>query len=262
MRLLCVLGALAIAPLPSPRTDVHHELVASEADPSKTIEYYWVAPQGKGPWPVVVLLHGHQDGIATPGGKAFVDYGVLDTLARRGYVGVAVSQPGYGHSSGPPDFMGPATVGAVDNVLRRFRMKAFVRADRIALEGVSRGAIVASLVAARDSTIRALVLISGAYDFVTALDSSTPAGRRNLARRAQVASDMAAETDGSAAALRARSALLQADRTDPDQARALAAAIQRNGLYARALIYPQFGHAIPYATRELEIAPFLRERLK
>lgn len=180
---------------------------------------------------------------------------MLDTLAAQGYVGVALSQPGYGNSDGPPDFMGPRTVGAAEDVVRSLRARSFVRADRIALEGVSRGAIVASLAAARDSTIRAIVLISGAYDFATPLDSSTAAGRRNIARRAQIGPDIAIETDGSTEALRARSAL-------SDQARALAAGIQRNGVFARVVIYPKFGHAIPYATRELEIAPFLRTWLK
>ena len=173
--------------------------------------------------------------------------------------------------------MGPATVTAAEVVIRHFRAESFVRRDRIGLEGVSRGAVVASLVAARDSTIRAMVLISGAYDFITPLDSSTAAGRRNIARRGQVRSDIAAETDGTVSALRARSALSQVshirtpalilngeqdDRTDPDQARMLAEGIRRNGVFARAVIYPELGHAIPYAMREREVEPFFQAHLR
>ena len=256
---------------------LHHESIAVGREPSRKIEYFWMDPTGKGPWPAIVFIHGYQAGIGTPGGKAFVDYGVLDSAAARGYVGIAISQPGYGHSDGPPDFMGPATVTATEEVIRHFRAEPFVRRDRIGLEGVSRGAVVASLVAARDTTIRAMVLISGAYDFVTPLDSSTAAGRRNIARRDQVRSDIAAETDGTAAALRARSALSQVshirtpalilngendDRTDPDQARMLAEGIERNGVFARAVIYPNLGHAIPYEMREREIEPFFEAHLK
>ena len=256
---------------------LHVETLAAGRDSSKKIEYFWMAPLGNGPWPAIMFIHGYQAGRDTPGGKAFVDYGVLDSAATHGYVGIALSQPGYGHSNGPPDFMGPETVTAAELVIQHFRAEPFVRRDRIGLEGVSRGAVVASLVAARDSTIRAMVLISGAYDFVTPLDSSTAAGRLNIARRAQVRSDIAVETDGSAAALRARSALSlvslirtptlimngeKDDRTDPDQARMLAEGIRKNGVFARAIIYPELGHAIPYAMREREVEPFFERYLK
>lgn len=255
----------------------HAEFLTAAANPSKRIEYYWVAPQGDGPWPVLLFIHGHQDGRNTPGGRAFVEFGVLDTAAANGYVGVAVSQPGYGQSDGPADFMGPETVGAVEQVIGHFRDQSFVRRDRIALEGVSRGAVVASLVASRDTTIRAMVLISGVYDFTSHLDSSTAVGRLNIARRNQVREDIARETNGTAASLRARSALSVADRirtpalilngalddrTDPEQARTLATLLQRNGVPARAVIYEQFGHAIPYATREGTIRPFLEAYLR
>ena len=256
---------------------LHHETIAVGREPSKKIEYFWMAPQGKGPWPAIVFIHGYQAGNGTPGGKAFVGYGVLDSAAARGYVGIAISQPGFGHSDGPPDFMGPATVGAAEVVIRHFRAQSFVRGDRIGLEGVSRGAVVASLVAARDSTIRAMVLISGAYDFVTPLDSSTAGGRLNIARRDQVRSDIAAETDRTVGALEARSALSQVshirtpalilngerdDLTDPDQARRLVEGIRKNGVFARAVIYPELGHAIPYEMREREIEPFFQAYLK
>jgi dipeptidyl aminopeptidase/acylaminoacyl peptidase len=256
---------------------MHHEIITSAAMARQQIEYFWIAPKGMGPWPAIVLIHGHQDGQPTPGGKAFVDYGVLDTLAAEGYVAISVSQPGYGHSDGPADFMGPRTIAAVETVLQHFREQPFVRRDRIGLEGVSRGAIVASLVAAQDTTIRAMVLISGAYDFLAPLDSSTVEGRANIGRRNQIQSDIASETDGSMAALRARSPLLlvkqirtptllmngaQDDRTDPEQARSVADGIRHNGVFARAVIYPSLGHAIPYELREHEIRPFFREYLR
>jgi dipeptidyl aminopeptidase/acylaminoacyl peptidase len=257
--------------------ELHHETIAVGREPAKAVEYFWEAPRGKGPWPAIVFIHGYQAGSETPGGKAFVDYGVMDSAASRGYVGIAISQPGFGHSDGPPDFMGPATVTAAEAVIRHVRAEPYLRGDRIGLEGVSRGAVVASLVAARDSTIRAMVLISGAYDFTTTPDSSTAAGRLNVARRDQVRTDIATETDGTAAALQARSPLsvvsrirtpalilngAQDDRTDPEQARKLAEGIRRNGVFARAVIYPEFGHAIPYATREREVEPFFRAWLK
>jgi len=261
------------------RAEVRIELLSRDDEPSKHVEIFWTQPKGTGPWPLVIFLHGHQDGSATPGGKAFVDYGVLDDAATRGYVGVAVSQPGYGRSEGPADFMGPVTQRAVEQVIEHFRAQSFVRPDRVALEGVSRGAIVAGLVATHDTRIRAMVLISGAYDLPT-LFGSNPGPRPAALSRSMVdemRSDIAKETDGSANALRERSVLATAsrirtpalivngakdDRTDPEQARALAQAIQANGVFARALIYPDYGHAIPYDVREREVRPFLDQYLR
>ena len=74
-------------------------------DPSKKVEFFLQKPSGKGPWPTVVLLHGHQDP-PSHGGQDFVTWGELDRFAKRGYLAVAVSQPGYGNSSGPADFCG------------------------------------------------------------------------------------------------------------------------------------------------------------
>jgi dipeptidyl aminopeptidase/acylaminoacyl peptidase len=266
--------------LPGPESAVVHvELLSRTDEPSKHVEIFWTQPKGTGPWPLVVFLHGHQDGSTTPGGKAFVDYGVLEDMATRGYVGVGVSQPGYGRSEGPPDFMGSFTQRAVEQVIAHFRAQSFVRQDRVALEGISRGAIVAGLVATRDTRIRAMVLIAGAYD-LPALFGPNPGPRpANVSSRMvdELRSDIAQETDGSTGALRDRSVLSAADRirtaalivngakddrTDPEQARALARAIQANGVFATALIYPDYGHAIPYDVREREVRPFLDEYLR
>jgi len=271
---LCVWAGLLRA---QPTQPIHCDTLFVGQHSAGQVEYFWAKPGGPGPWPAIVFIHGHQDGVSTLGGKAFVDYGVMDSTAAHGFVAVAISQPGYGGSDGPPDFMGPKTVGAVEAVLRVFRAKSFVRRDRIALEGISRGAVVASLVAAQDPSIRAMVLISGVYDFVTPLDSSSAQGRVNIARRNKVRSDILSETDGTLGALRARSALAvvdrirtptllfngaQDDRTDPEQAQQLAERIRRNGAYARAFTYPEYGHAIPYDVRQKEIMPFFEKYLR
>ena len=78
-------------------------------DPSKRVEAFFEKPRGHAPWPTVVLLHGYQIP-PSAGGKVFVNWGVLDKYAKRGYLAVAVSEPGFGNSTGPADFCGPLSI--------------------------------------------------------------------------------------------------------------------------------------------------------
>lgn len=244
--------------------------VAHPDDATKTVEYFLERPSGYGPWPTVVLLHGHQDG-AKPGGEVFVDWGVLKQLAGRGYLVVAVSQPGYGRSTGPADFSGVFTQHAVEGVIAKLRADGLASPDRLLIEGISRGALTAGLVAAQDPTVSGLVLISGVYDLPAYVAKSDP----SPARKAVVAA-MKAETGGAADALIARSLLRRAadikaavlilngakdDRTDPEQARALAELITRGGGTARAIIYPDAGHQIPIDVRNKDVDLFIDDVL-
>ena len=235
-------------------------------DSSKQVEYFLERPSGKGPWPTVVLLHGHQEG-AKPGGRDFLDWGVLHQLAGRGYLAVAISQPGYGQSSGPADFCGLFTQHAVLAVIARLRIQGLVAPRRLLLEGISRGALTAGLVATQDQSVTGLVLISGVYD----LQAYIADPNASAAKKSVVAS-IVAETAGDMEALKARSALRYArhikaatlilngakdDRTDPNQALELADQIVRGGGTARAIVYPDFGHSIPIEVRNKVIDPFI-----
>ena len=236
----------------------------------KKVEYFLEAPNGTGPWPAVVLLHGHQDR-PSAGGHDFVKWGVLDDLADRGYLAVAVSQPGYGNSNGPADFCGPFTQHAVSAVIAKIRADGYVKDDRILIQGVSRGALVAGLVAAHDPSIRGIILISGEYDL------EQYARHPKTAMAASVVDDIKAETGGTQDALRGRSVLYSAqniraaalilngakdDRTDPEQATQLADAINTHGGHARAIIYPAYGHQIPVEARSKDVNPFIDQVLK
>jgi dipeptidyl aminopeptidase/acylaminoacyl peptidase len=240
-------------------------------DASKQIEYFVEQPAGPGPWPTLVLLHGHQDG-ARPGGRDFVNWGVLAKWAGRGYLAVAVSQPGYGQSSGPPDFSGPSTQRAVSAVIASLRADGRAMPGRLLIQGVSRGALTAGLVAAADPGVSGLVLISGAYDLrAYVADEAASDDKR------RVVAALRAETGGSDEALRARSVLLSADRikaatlilqgaqderTSVDDAQRLAAALRGHGVVADAVIYPDHGHRIPVAVRDRDIDPFVERVLR
>lgn len=263
LNLLCVLLSACQGSAASASFYIQHP-----DDPSKQIEFFLEHPASLPPWPTVVLLHGHQPWIK-PGGKVYVNWGVLKQLADRGYLAVSISQPGYGKSNGPADYCGAFTQHAVMGVIAKLRADGFASQKKLLIEGVSRGALTAGLVAAQDPSVSALVLISGVYDLPAYVDDSNP----GMIKKNIIAA-MVAETGGTKDALEARSILLQAqnikasvlilngaldDRTDPMQANALAEKIMRGGGDARAIIYPKYGHKIPVDVRGKDIDHFIEE---
>jgi dipeptidyl aminopeptidase/acylaminoacyl peptidase len=249
----------------SPSLRIRHPV-----DPRKEVEYFLEHPAGRGPWATIIILHGYQEG-ERPGGKEIADWGLLKQLSGRGYLAVAISQPGYGRSAGPPDFCGVFTQHAVAGVMAQLRAQGLASRNKLVIEGISRGALTAGLVAAEDSGVSGLVLISGVYDLQAYIADSNPS-----AAKKNVVESIFAETGGTPDALAARSVLSRArgikasvlilngakdDRTDPNQAQALAELITRAGGKARAIIYPDFGHQIPVDVRSKDVDPFIDKLL-
>ena len=233
-------------------------------DPAKQVEYFVGKPEGKGPWPTIVFIHGHQ-GPPRPGAQGSDEF--LNRLAKSGILAVVVSQPGYGNSSGPPDYCGPFTQHAVSAVVARLRKDGAVAPGKLVLQGVSRGAMVVGMVAAHDPTTAGLILIAGEYDPAALAADATATDIR-----AGIRQNLIAETGGGDDALRARSVLSVAgeikmptlilhgeadDRTSPANARRLADAIKRAGGDVQLVMFPGVGHMIPMEERWKHIEPFL-----
>jgi predicted esterase len=77
-----------------------------------------------------------------------------------------VSIPGYGGSSGPGRFVGPQAVKAARAALDLLSARADVEPRRIAVWGLSEGAVAAGLLMDSDPNVRVIVLQSGAYDML------------------------------------------------------------------------------------------------
>ena len=131
--------------------------------------------------------------------------------------------------------------------------------------------MVAGLFAAHDPSIAGIVLISGLFDLAgfIANPKSMPAKL--------IAQAIAEDTGGGSDALRARSITHSADRikasalilngakddrTDPEQARQLAAKINAHGGKARVIVYPEYGHQIPIQARDEVIGAFIESLLR
>jgi dipeptidyl aminopeptidase/acylaminoacyl peptidase len=162
----------------------------------KNLEAITFKPEGDGPFPGLLLIPGH----ATTA-RDWIPNGL--TFARNGFAGVAVSQPGYGHSEGPADFVGPKTIKALSEGYRKFQREPFVDAKRMGVVGYSRGGMAASLLAVQLDDVKAVVLGAGVYDFKKAYDEVKIEGiRQNMER----------ETGMTAEAIKQRSSVLQMEK--------------------------------------------------
>jgi len=179
---------------------LHVGTLPHPGDPSRTVEYFWTKPAGNGPFPLLVMVHGHQNPSAdgtTDGGRALWRREIMQPISELGVVVVSVSQPSYGKSSGPSDWCGPDAQNAVEAVYNSVMSWGFVDRQRTGLYGISRGAVVVANVAARHASLRALIVHSGSYDLRYAYDWIPDHGDENAIRmRANMAAQMPLTKEG------------------------------------------------------------------
>src|SRR4030095_7001960 len=124
-------------------------------------EAYLSRPAGPGPFPLMILLHGHTVGpigaeSVVPEAEAFAS----DLC----YAGLAVSLPGYGATEVPPGTDPKITLNVVLDAVSLVKKLPWIDSKRFYLYGFSRGAFFAALLANRLEGIEGIVLHSGAYD--------------------------------------------------------------------------------------------------
>jgi dipeptidyl aminopeptidase/acylaminoacyl peptidase len=162
----------------------------------KAVEALLFQPAGEGRFPGVLLIPGYQ--------RTARDMMTLGSrLASEGFAAVAVSQPGFGKSQGPADFVGPTTLKVLTAAYRKLQHEPFVDPNRMAIFGYSRGGMAASLLAVELDDVKAAVFGAGVYDFKRAYDDSTLLGVR---------ANMRAETGMTREAIRERSSILQMEK--------------------------------------------------
>lgn len=152
-------------------------------------------------------------------------------------------------------------------MIAKLSADGYVSPNRIAIVGISRGALVAGLIAALGKLqLAGVVLVSGLYDLPEFIEN------QNSVEAKQIINVMMSETEGTEGALRARSVLNSVrniktpvlimngekdNRTDAAQALRLAKEIVSLGGEAKAIIYPDYGHQIPVEVRDKQIDIFI-----
>jgi dipeptidyl aminopeptidase/acylaminoacyl peptidase len=116
---------------------------------------------------------------------------------------MAVSQPGYGRTEGPGDYVGPRTLEVLTEGYRLLQRESFVDSKRMGIVGYSRGGMAASLLAVQLDDVNAVVLGAGVYDFKKAYDETGLDGIRD---------NMKAETGMTPEAIKQRSSVLHMEK--------------------------------------------------
>ncbi len=235
-------------------------------EPGKRVELFFAQPSGGNPNPALIYVHGHQIG-PRPGGRRLADEGYLDELATAGVVGIALSQPGYGNSDGPPDYCGPRTHAAIRAVLQYATRDLGAAPGRIALVGGSRGAIAGSVVATQTDQLGALVLSAGAYDFAAMYrDCPLPGIQRNIEQEAgTTAAAFAERTSVTRADLVTCPVLImhgaKDDRISPRQAEMFATALEQANASVTLKIFLEEPHRISHTLFIRETHRFINESI-
>lgn len=210
--------------------------------------------------PALLIVHGHQFP-ERPGGRGRLTPAMIEHWCGRGWILAAVSQPGYGESTGPADFCGPRTQGAlriaIDHLLER-------NADPAGtiIWAISRGAVAAACAFVDDANEPAvLILQAGVYDmehWVHWVRDGAPGGDVQVARAILANQEREAGLDRDA--LRARSGVLHAARgscevlvvhgrsdpqSPPDDWQRMVDALRRAGRRVETAIAPEGGHSLP-----------------
>lgn len=215
------------------------------------IETLHFVPKGltkKTNFKLIVYIHGHN----TTGAWQGVQKGKV--LSENGFHTLLVSQPGYGNSTGPKDFCGPATVTRLAETISAFQDENDITPDQTGVWGISRGATVASMIACSyPGLAHTFVIQSGAYDLKR--DYEWP--QKNPGIKANMEKEMGGSSD---TAFKDRSALFHIDTVQDhivivhgadddnisvDQAKNLYTAAQTQGKHVELNIIDGCGHLIP-----------------
>lgn len=266
--LLAILFLLIFAACATVRTMPRQALESLAADgparfffPSSggRVEGYISRPRGGGPFPLVLLLHGHS--IRGTGAKRLLATAEVFTNEIC-FATLAISLPGYGDTEVPEKPMIANTRQVVLDAAALAREISWIDHERIFLYGVSRGAVIAAALINDVDGIAGAILRSGAYDLGRLYRETSSFWLRRMLNpngdeRPKLFNLMADATSWRVPTLILHGA--QDTLIPVNQATLLRDRLSAAGTVHRLVLFPDRGHRLPSREIREQALLFLRE---
>jgi dipeptidyl aminopeptidase/acylaminoacyl peptidase len=224
-----------------------------------SVEAYITRPRGHGPFPLVVLLHGHSH----RGRGAEQLLSTAEAIANEiCFASVAISLPGYGWTEVEDGAIEEITRRVVKDGLSIAKQLSWIDGHRIVVYGVSRGASVAASLLSEVEGLKGAVLYSGAYDLGRLYRDTSSFWIRRLLNPNGEANPKLVSLLGETSGWRAPTLIFHGEQDSlvpVNQALLLRDRLKAAGTPHRLVLFPNHGHFLPRANIKEQTVGFLKE---
>jgi len=222
-------------------------------------EAYLVRPKGRGPFPLMIILHGHSwrsmgAERILPAAEAFAS----DLC----YASLAVSLPGYGQTEISGGANPEITLRVILDGVSVVTKVDWIDAHRLYLYGFSRGGIFAAELVNRLADLRGVVLHSGAYDLNRLYHETSYPWLRRMLNPYEEANPKLYSVLPEVSKWRAPTLILHGSQDSlipVDQANLLSESLEAAKKPYQMVLFPNSGHRLPMEQVREKTVSFLKK---